>query len=145
MLPDSIAKPESDRGPAAEVWRKTLARIPTSFGRLVFLTSLRNALTGDYAHAPLSQIVGHEITDRTLRNSHHEVFSEWLGFTLAEQKADLDEYLMESQTPLDRVSYRDLAPASAHPVELQLYLTDVETLIELLRFQRGRALPAGQG
>jgi hypothetical protein len=121
------------------MWRKTLSRIPTHFGRLVFVSSLRDALTGRYAHAPLSQIVGREITDRTLCHSHHEIFSEWLSYTLAEQKADLDEYLTASRAPLDLAPYRDIAPATAHQVERQLYLTDLETLLELLRFEHGGA------
>jgi hypothetical protein len=98
---------------------------------------LRDALTGRYAHPPLSQIVGHDITDRTLSHSHHEIFSEWLGFTLAQQKADLDEYLMASHAPLDLAAYRDLVPATAHQVERQLYLADLETILELLRFEHG--------
>jgi len=129
-----MAKPEPAAGPAAELWRKTLQRIPTHFGRLVFLASLRD-LSGRYAHPPLSQIVGHEITDRTLRHSHHEIFSQWLSFSLSRQKADLDEYLHSSYSPLDLAIYRDLMPASAHQVERQLYLTDLETLLELLRFE----------
>jgi hypothetical protein len=134
-----FAKPEPARGPAAELWWKTLSRIPTHFGRLVFLSSLRDALTGHYAHAPLSQIVGREITDRTLCHSHYEIFSTWLGFTLAQQKADLDEYLMAFQAPLDPVAYRDIVPVTAHQVERQLYLADLETLLDLLRFERGGA------
>ena len=138
-MSDFIAKPEAARGPATDLWRKTLLRIPTHFGRLVFLSSLRDALTGRYSHPPLSQIVGGEITDRTLCHSHHEIFSEWLSFTLAEQKADLDEYLKASHSPLDLVPYRDIAPGTAHQVERQLYLTDLETLLELRRFGRGGA------
>jgi hypothetical protein len=141
-LANFIAKPEAARGPAAEVWRKMLSRIPTRFGRLVFLSSLRDPLTGQYAHAPLSQIAGSEITDRTLCRSHHEIFSEWLSCTLARQKADLDEYLTASGAPLELASYRDLAPATAHQVECQLYLTDLETLLELLRFEHGGAYSA---
>ncbi len=84
-------------------------------------------------------MVGREITDRTLCHSHHEIFSEWLGFTLARQKADLDEYLLESRAPLDLVPFRDIAPGTAHRVELQLFLTDLETLLELLRLEHGGA------
>lgn len=83
--------------------------------------------------------MGREITDRTLCHSHHEIFSAWLGFTLAQQKADLDEYLMASQAPLDLVAYRDIAPATAHQVERQLFLADLETLLDLLRFEHGGA------
>ncbi len=134
-----MAKPEPAAGPAAELWRRTLQRIPTHFGRLVFLASLRDLLTGRYSHPPLSQIVGREITDRTLCHSHHEIFSQWLSFSLSRQKADLDEYLLSAHAPLDLASCRDLIPASAHQVERQLYLTDLETLLELLRFEHGAA------
>ena len=80
-------------------------------------------------------MVGREITDRTLRHSHHQIFAEWLSFSLAVQKADLDDYLTASQSPLETLPYRDLAPSTAHQVERQLYITDVETLLELLRYE----------
>ena len=83
--------------------------------------------------------MGREITDRTLCHSHYEIFSERLRFTLAQQKADLDEYLMASHSPLDLVPYRHIVPATAHQVERRLYLTDLETLLELLRFEHGGA------
>ena len=86
--------------------------------------------------------MGREITDRTLCHSHHEIFSLWLGFTLAQQKADLDEYLMASKAPLDLAAYRDIVPATAHQVERQLYLADLETLQDLLRFAHGGAYSA---
>ena len=139
FLADFIAKPESFGGPATDIWRKTLSRISTHFGRLVFLAALRDGVTGRYAHPPLMEIVGREITDRTLRHSHHEVFAEWLSFSLSEQKADLDDYLTATQSPLATLPYRDLAPATAHQVERLLYLTDLETLLELLRYEHGGA------
>jgi hypothetical protein len=123
------------------LWRKTLSRIPTHFGRLVFVSSLRDGVSGRYAHPPLDQIVGSEIADRTLCHSHHEIFSEWLSFSLAQQKADLDEYLINSHARLELVPYREIAPGTAHQVERQLYLTDLETLLELLRFEHGGAFP----
>jgi hypothetical protein len=85
------------------------------------------------------RIVGSELTDRTLRQSHHEVFSEWLRFSLSEQKADLDRYLTSTLSEPQMLPYRDLPPATAHQVERQLYLTDLETLLELLRFEHDNA------
>jgi len=65
------------------------------------------------------------------------VFSQWLGFSLAEQKSDLDEYLQVAGSPRYAVHYRNLVPATARDVERQLYLTDLETLLELLKFEHG--------
>lgn len=121
------------------MWRRTLSQIPTVFGRLAFLASLRDPGTGKYAHETLVRLLGAEDTDRTLCNSHHQVFSEWLGFSLAEQKSDLDEYLTVGGTPRTAVYYRNLVPPTAREVERQLYLTDLETLLELLRYEHGGA------
>jgi hypothetical protein len=84
-------------------------------------------------------LLGAEDTDRTLCNSHHQVFSQWLDYGLGEQKADLDEYLRAGGGPRYALNYRHLAPATAREVERQLYLTDLETLLELLRFERAGA------
>jgi hypothetical protein len=121
------------------LWRKTLYQVPTVFGRLAFLASLRDAVTGRYSHETLLRLLGPEETDRSLCNSHHQVFSEWLRFSLAEQMADLDDYLTSTGGLRARFEYRRLVPPTARDVERQLYLTDLETLVELLRFERGGA------
>ena len=121
------------------MWRKTLSQVPTVFGRLAFLASLRNTATGRYSHDALLRILGPEDTDRALCNSHHQVFSEWLRFSLAEQKSDLDEYLSVAGSSRRAFDYHHLMPPTARDVERQLYLTDLETLLELLKYEHGGA------
>jgi hypothetical protein len=121
--------------------RRILAQVPTVFGRLVYLSHLRQGgLAGFYSHPALNEFAGREESDRTLSHCHHQVFSQWIGFTLAEQKADLDEYLASSKQVVDLVFCRSLIPQTAHEVERLLYLTDLETLLELLRLERGGAI-----
>ena len=92
---------------------------------------------------------GAEQAGETLRRSHAQVFRDWLCLNIEQQKDDLAEYLSElpgSPTTalgawLADASYRNLAPNSAEPVESQLYLTDLETVIELLKRERGVASP----
>src|SRR5690349_21712635 len=84
-----------DRSPASDLWRHTLSQIPTTFGRLVFLSTLRDANTGVYTHYGFAQRVGEETSNEALRQSHLQCFAEWLAFSLEEQKADLDLYLSE--------------------------------------------------
>jgi len=121
------------------MWRKTLLQIPTVFGRLVYLASLRDPGTGRYSHEALLRMLGPEDTDRTLCHNHHQVFSEWLGFSLSDQKSDLDEYLNLSGHSRQALQYHNLVPPTARDVERQLYLTDLETLLELLKYERGGA------
>lgn len=138
-LSEFPANSESARSPAGLVWRKTLSQIPTVFGQLAFLASLRDPASGRYSHEALTRMLGAEAADRVLCNSHHQVFSEWLGFSLAEQKSDLDDYLRAAGSPRHALHYRNLVPPTAREVERQLYVTDLETLLELLKFEHGGA------
>jgi hypothetical protein len=54
---------------------------------------------------------------------------------LADQKADLDDYLRISGIDASALPYRDMAPANAHEVERQLYLTDLEVILQLISFE----------
>jgi hypothetical protein len=118
--------------PVADLWRGTLRHIPTVFGRLAFLASLRDAVTGRYYHSALDCVASPEDMDRALRHSHEQVFAEWLNFGLAEQKSDLDEFLDGLDGPRRLPDYRSLAPQSARDAERELYLTDLEMLLLLL-------------
>jgi hypothetical protein len=120
------------------MWRNVLRQIPTLFGRLVFLSSLRDPDNGRYADPGLVRMLGEDDADRTLRHSHHQVFSQWIASSLEEQKADLDDYLRRAGNGPDLFrQFRNLPPPTAREVERQLYLTDLETLLELRRFEGG--------
>src|SRR6476469_9642109 len=89
----SAAKTTLDRGAASDLWRHTLSQIPSVFGRLVYLSSLRNLNTDTYEHHGFALMFGDDDSHRTLRQSHSQAFAEWLSYTLEQQKADLDLYL----------------------------------------------------
>lgn len=138
-----------EHGAAANLWRNTLSRIPTTFGRLVYLNSLRNPNTGAYEHFGLAQTFGEEEADRTLRLSHSQNFAEWLSNQLQTQKSDLQSYLLDLEGDPQEIlcnwirlkPYRNLTPANANQAEIMLYTTDFEVLLELLRNQYGVAAP----
>jgi hypothetical protein len=148
-IPESNLESPFERGPAADLWRHTLSKVPTFFGRLEYLSSLRNPNSGLYEHHGLAQMFGYEQADETLRRSHQQVFHEWLCLSLERQKADLEDYLGEQpggvggvlQAWLRLAPYRNLAPAAAREVERQLFLTDLEALLELLKRDYGIASP----
>ena len=138
-----------ERGSVADLWRNTLSQIPTMFGRLVYLTSLRDQNTGEYEHFGLEQAFGYEQAVQTLKKSHEDVFGDWLALTLQQQKADLDQYLSgldaDPRSVINtwiRLSpYRNLAPAGVQPFERDLFISDVGALLETLKSEHGVASP----
>jgi hypothetical protein len=89
------------------------------------------------------------VADEALRASHQQVFAEWLGYGLEQQKADLDLYLAgldgDRRTIVDTwirlAPYRNLVPSAVRDVERELYVKDLEILLELLRSECGVASP----
>jgi len=124
-----------------DVWERTLAKIPSLFGKIVYLASLRNENTGKYQHFGLSQAYSDEAADLVLRESHEESFHKWLTFPLEPQKRDLEEYLQglddDLRTVLDTwrtiAPYRQLIPVRATEAERELYVSDLELILELLQ------------
>jgi hypothetical protein len=129
------------KGAPADLWRHTLSQIPSLFGRLIYLSSLRNANTGRYEHHGLAQIFGEDEAHAALMKSHNDTFLEWLNSPLEGQKADLDLYLAALtpdraaivETWLRVAPYRNLVPLTARHSERRLFAVDFEMLLELLR------------
>lgn len=124
-----------------DLWNRTLSQVPTTFGRIVYLASLRDPNTGQYHHFGLAQIYTEIQADRALRLSHTQAFSEWLNYSLEQQKIDLEEYLLslegDRRTILETwknlAPYRSLLPTDASEAERQLFVSDLELILELLR------------
>ena len=137
-----------DRTAASDLWRHTLSQIASSFGRLVYLSSLR-AVTGRYEHHGLALLFGEDEADQALAKSHEETLLSWLELRLEEQKADLDLYLED--VPGERRSivenwlrlspYRTLVPASSSEMQREHFATNFETLLVLLSSEYGVSDP----
>jgi hypothetical protein len=124
---------------SGELWRRTLSQIPSLFGRLVYLSSLRDPNTGEYQHFGFAQRFTDKEADRTLRRSHTETFSDWLCYSLEEQKTDLDLYLaslpQDSQTVIANWKllppFTNLVPVPTREAQRALFLADLRLVVEL--------------
>jgi hypothetical protein len=143
-----------ERTALADLWKHTLSQIPTLYGRLTYLASLRDPNSGVYRHHGLSTAFGREESGKALKQSHERVFSEWLNLALAEKSGDLGNYLRGLDDPQGSVGvavywlrsdhYRAQIPDSARPMECELFHTDLEALLQMLK-NGGAAEPPDPG
>lgn len=130
-----------ERSATADLFKNTLSRIPTLFGRIEYLALLRDANSGAYRHHGLASIFGREESRRALFQSHETVFADWLRLSLAEKREDLSEYLNRLEDPLPVVldhwvsvrAYRSYMPASAPESERELFCAELDVLLETLK------------
>ena len=130
-----------DETPAADLWSRTLFQIPTLFGRLVYLALLRDPNTGQYQHFGFALRFGDKEVDRTIRRSHTNVFTDWLCYSLEQQRKDLEDYLDSVEG--DRQSilttwtewppYMSWIPAQSRPADRELFRSDLEIVLELIK------------
>ena len=125
----------------ADLWKRTLSRIPTVFGQISYLASLRDSNSGIYKHHGLSAAFGRDESIRAMRESHESAFQHWLEMPLAERARDLHTYLQGLEDEKAAVAGYWLAsgqtelqtPSSARPMERELFRHDVETLLTIIR------------
>ena len=130
-----------ERDALANLWRHTLSRIPNVYGRLVYLASLRDPNSGLYRHHGLGAAFGRDDSSRALRESHEQVFGEWLKLPLERKSLDLKEYLesLEAEQAIVITTWmrtghpRTLAPERATNAQIAHFRRDIEALLVLIR------------
>ena len=135
------------RAALEESWRRTVSGIATLLGRLAYLSSLRNANTGTYEHFGLAEKAGAAEADRLIRGSHLDLFQQWLCFSLARQKEELEAYFSSLEGDRREIlsnwlvlgPYAAWVPAESRDVERKLFYGDLETVLELIRTESGVA------
>lgn len=130
-----------ERNALADLWKHTLSQIPSIYGRLVYLASLRDANSGIYRHHGLSSSFGREESLSALRQSHEDTFREWLNLPLPDKSADLVAYFQNvDEDPRQVVTYLARAtpylsqlPDSASRAQRRQFKMEMEILLELLK------------
>lgn len=115
-----------ERNALADLWKHTLSGIPSTYGKLMCY--------------------------RALRQSHEQVFKEWLGLALREKNADLRRYLADLDEAAEAVagnwlrgrSYETLAPDKTTRAQRAQFRQEMETLLELIRNEAvgGKSVPS---
>ena len=119
----------------------TLAAIPSFYGRLAYLASLRDLSTGCYDHAGLSALYPAEAIQQALKKCHEELFQRVLETPLALQEDDLRSCLAGMDGPLDATvthwrqmeAYRVLMPEDSPDYLKELFCSNLRALLEILQ------------
>jgi len=130
-----------ERNALADLWKHTLSQIPSIYGRLVYLASLRDANSGIYRHHGLSNAFGREESLSALRKSHEDTFREWLNLPLPDKSADLVTYFLDVEEDARQVvaylaratPYLSQLPDSASRAQRRQFKMEMEILLELIK------------
>jgi hypothetical protein len=74
---------------ATSVLTSVLAGVPTTLGKLAWISAFRVPDSDEYAHPALDQLVCHKVAVRAARTVHERRFYDWLGLGLQAQLKDL--------------------------------------------------------
>jgi hypothetical protein len=139
--PNAAANPQEVERLVRDFEERTLAGMEGYFSQLVYLASLRDYNTGRYHHYGLEDRYAAEAVDAGLHQCHVRVFEELVAMPLREQTEDLlnfFESLKEDKARLVGVwkrlrSYQILPPEESHPLARDLFETNIEIVLRILR------------
>jgi hypothetical protein len=127
---------------------RTLALVPGSLSRLIYLASLRDYNTGRYYHEGLARRFSEEVATEAMASSHREAFQNLLRCSLAELVGELERYVGGTPTEANQVlhtwerlePYRVAVPAETHPVLAEFFVSNVRVALAILKHRRSEGL-----
>ena len=130
-----------------DLFRHTLSRIPTVYGKLAYFASLKDSSTGSYRHHGLTATFGREDTANALKAGHEAVFKEWLNSSLSEKYDDLTQYFAAQDVArsdsaaqlVENKLYRNCVTPGATPAEKEAFVGDLEVLLIAFSYEGGDA------
>jgi hypothetical protein len=90
---ESLERFQQSRSVIEDFTSRTLAVIPSDFGRLYYISSLKDPETGRYQHDGLRDVYSDSSVQEALTQCHQELFSRILETPLRTQERDLSSCL----------------------------------------------------
>jgi hypothetical protein len=90
---DSLERFQQSRSVIEDFASRTLAVIPSDYGKLYYVNSLRNLNTGRYQHDGLADLYSEDSVQVALAQCHEEIFARILEAPLRQQERDLRKCL----------------------------------------------------
>jgi hypothetical protein len=119
----------------------TLAAIPSLYGRLAYLASLRDLSSGRYHHDGLAALYPPAAIQEALELCHEQVFERVLETPLARQENDLRACLAATEAGMGVAvehwqrmeTYRVLLPENSPDYLRDLFCSNLRALLEILQ------------
>jgi hypothetical protein len=135
---------DTDTKAVSDWIERTLPKLPSLFGQLVSLATCR-AAQPEQRCGIQSHFLGDKETERALQKAQRAVFFKWLRLSIEEQKTDLEVYANWSDIEIGALlqpwlhsgQYLWLVPEDASEPDRQLFLSDLDLLLELRRKELG--------
>jgi hypothetical protein len=121
--------------------RRTLAKIPGNFARLIYLASTRDYNSARYFHSGLADRFSLDAAAKALELAHREAFHELATSTLENLARELELYMRSTrENPADFFHawqavepFRVVVPVGTNPTSAQLFISNVRFALEVLR------------
>jgi hypothetical protein len=137
---ESLESYQQTRRVVEDFTSRTLAALSTEFGKLLYLSSLRDFSTGLYVHGGLTARHSPEAVQQALGYCHEEVFLRILEMPLEQQEWDLraciatleGEFWDKLRRWRETEFYRLLIPADSPAYLRELFLANVGALLDVV-------------
>jgi hypothetical protein len=122
-----------------DLTERTLARISSEYGKLIYLASLRDLASGTYRHDGLEALYSGGSVQEALLQAHREVCSRIMEMPLAMQEMDLQScwsgFEVEPEGLIgnwkESEAYRTLMPFGLPDYMRTLFCSNIETLLSI--------------
>ncbi len=133
----SLEQFQQNRRVIEDFTSRTLAAIPTHYGRLLYISSLRDLASGRYCHEGLTAIYPEAAVQQALAHCHEELLAKILETPLAQQEWDLRACLGALEGDfwgivarwLELESYRLLLPTGVPGYLRDLFCSNLRALL----------------
>jgi hypothetical protein len=143
-LLDSLERFQQSRAVIEDFSSRTLAAISTDFGRLGYVSSLKDSATGRYEHDGLMSLYSEGSVQAALAHCHEELFSRILEMPLREQERDLrgcldtfgDRFSEVVQDWREQRNFMSFCPEGSPDYLHDLFCSNMGALLSILSSQR---------